>query len=211
MGQKTRDFRFEIKAIREDGTFDGYGSVFNVKDLHSEIVAPGAFTESLQNHKSAGTMPAMLWQHRADEPIGIYTAMGEDGKGLKLSGQLALKTARGSEAYEFLKIGAVSGLSIGFTTKQDTIDRKTGIRTLNKVDLWECSLVTFPANDIARVQSVKSIETIREAEDVLRDSGFSRAEAVAFIGRIKSLNQRDAETDKLKALFVALESRNIFI
>ena len=27
---KTRDFAFELKAINEDGTFEGYGSVFGV-------------------------------------------------------------------------------------------------------------------------------------------------------------------------------------
>ena len=137
--------------------------------------------------------------------------MVEDSKGLKLSGQLALKTARGSEAWELLKLGAVTGLSIGFTTKADSIDRKTGIRTLTKVDLWECSLVTFPALDVARVQSVKSIESIKQCEELLRDSGFSRAEAVAFISRVKSLKQSDSVPDsKLEALIDALKLRNIF-
>lgn len=205
---KTRDFAFEIKAIRDNGTFEGYGSVFGVKDGHGEIVAPGAFTESLQKHKAQGTIPALLWQHRQDEPCGAFTSMAEDSRGLKVSGQLALKTVRGAEAYEFLRMGAVSGLSIGFRTQQDGWD-KSGIRTLKKVDLLEVSIVTFPSNDAARVEAVKSIQSIRQAEQALRDAGFSRNEAAIFLSRVKSLTPRDAGQDNsLKAIFAALRKRS---
>lgn len=211
MTTKTRDFSFELKSLKDDGTFEGYGSVFGVKDSYDEIVAPGAFAETLATQKTAGTMPALLWQHRSGEPIGVYTSMEEDSIGLKVSGQLALKTARGAEAYELLKMKAISGLSIGFVTREDAYDRVTGIRTLKKVDLWEVSLVTFPANDAARVQGVKSIEAIenlRGAEHYLRDSGMSRAEAVAFIGRIKSLGQSDSDEGELQQVVKALQARN---
>jgi len=205
---KTYDCPFEIKAVRDNGTFEGYGSVFHVRDAHRDIVAPGAFSESLQKHKAQGTIPALLWQHRQDEPCGAFTSMAEDSRGLRVSGQLALKTVRGAEAYEFLRMGAVSGLSIGFQTKAESFDKKTGIRTLNKIDLFECSIVTFPANDAARIETVKSIQSIRQAEETLRDAGFSRSEAATLISRIKSLNPRDVEQDKsLKAIFAALRKR----
>ena len=207
---KIRDFGFELKAINDDGTFEGYGSVFGVKDSYDEIVEQGAFADSLAAHKAKGTMPALLWQHRSGEPIGVYTSMEEDNIGLKVSGQLALKTARGAEAYELLKMKAISGLSIGFMTREDAYDKVTRIRTLKKVDLWEVSLVTFPANDASRVQGVKTIElieSIRDAERYLRDAGLSRSEAVALVSRIKSLGQRDADGDELKRLFDALSKR----
>lgn len=205
------DFDFEIKAIKDNGTFEGYGACFNNIDGHGEIIAAGSFSQSLQNHRQKGTWPAMLWQHRPDEPIGVYTDMAEDSKGLHVTGHLAMKTAKGAEAFEFLKIRAVSGLSIGFRTKAESRDTKTGGRIITEVDLFECSLVTFPANDSARVQSVKSIESIRHAEEVLRDSGFSRAEAVAFISRVKSLKQSDSVPDnKMGQLLAALTSRSIF-
>lgn len=205
-----RDFQFELKELYASGTFTGYGSVFHIRDAQNEIVAPGAFTESLNAHKAAGKLPAMLWMHRLDEPCGIYTSMVEDAKGLKVSGQLALKTSRGAEAFEFLKLGAVSGLSIGFRTREDGRD-KSGARILKKVDLHEVSLVAIPANDSARVEAVKSIANIRSAEDILRDAGFSRNEAATFISRVKALNQRDADTaEQMKAIFVALKQRNVF-
>lgn len=211
MNIKNLDFGFELKSISDTGTFEGYGSVFGVKDSYDEIVAPGAFADSLAAHKQAGTMPALLWQHRSGEPIGIYTSMSEDNIGLKVSGQLAIKTARGAEAYELLKMKAISGLSIGFVPREDSYDKLTGITTLKKVDLWETSLVTFPANDAARVQGVKSIETIEDlksAEQYLRDSGLSRREAVAFIARVKGLGQSDSDEGGMKQIVEALKRRD---
>ncbi len=199
------DIPFKIKAVNEDGLFSGYGSVFGVVDSYQEVVAAGAFKESLDSR-----MPSLLWQHRSGEPIGVYTTVKEDNIGLHVEGKLALKTARGAEAYELLKMGAISGLSIGFVTREDSYDRVTGVRTLKKVDLWEVSLVTFPANDAARVASIKSIESIKsfsEAEAYLREAGgLSRGEAVAFMARAKSLRGQ-SESDGLGDL-KALIQRN---
>ena len=199
------DIPFKIKAVSEDGLFSGYGSVFGVVDSYQEVVAAGAFKESLDSR-----MPSLLWQHRSGEPIGVYTTVKEDNIGLHVEGKLALKTARGAEAYELLKMGAISGLSIGFVTREDSYDRVTGVRTLKKVDLWEVSLVTFPANDAARVASVKSIESIKslaDAEAYLREAGgLGKREAVAMLARIKSLQGR-SESDGLGEL-EALIKRN---
>ena len=213
MAHKTLDFGFQFKATKDDGTFEGYGSVFNITDGGGDIVVPGAFADTLTTQKAAGRMPAMLWQHRQAEPIGVYTSMEEDSVGLKVSGQLALKTARGAEAYELMKMGALSGMSIGYRSRDDSYDRVTGVRTLKKLDLIELSLVTFPMNDASRVSSVKSsieeLETIRDAERFLRDNGMSRTEAVAFISRVKSLGPRDAGEDDMQTLVDALKRRNV--
>lgn len=197
------DVPFQIKAVSEDGLFSGYGSVFGVVDSYKEVVAPGAFTESLM-----GRMPSLLWQHRMAEPIGIYTSVKEDAVGLHVEGKLALKTARGSEAYELLKMGAVTGLSIGFVSREDSFDKVSGIRTLKKVDLWEVSPVTFPANDASRVTAVKAIgqlKTIRDVEAYLREvGGFSKSEALALVASIKSTHGR-SYSDELGELAAAIK------
>ena len=202
---KHLDMPFKIKAVQDDGTFAGYGSVFGVVDSYKEIVVAGAFSDSLQNRQ-----PSLLWQHRSGEPIGIYTGVKEDAVGLHVEGKLALKTARGAEAYELLKMRALSGLSIGFVTREDSYDKVAGVRTLKKVDLWEVSLVTFPANDAARIAAVKSIDALNslaDAEAYLRDAGgLSRREAMALVSRIKSLHGR-SDSDELGEL-AALVQRN---
>ncbi|MBX9717210.1 MAG: HK97 family phage prohead protease [Burkholderiaceae bacterium] len=207
----TRDYidcAFECKAVNDDGTFEGYGSVFGVVDSYQEVVAAGAFTESLSALKQQNRMPALLWQHRSGEPIGVYTEMREDSIGLHVKGKLALKTARGAEAHELLKMKALSGLSIGFMTREDSYDKLTGVRTLKKLDLWEVSLVTFPANDAARVSAVKTIEsinTLADAESYLRESGgLTKSQAVGFIARVKSLQGR-SESDELGELGEAIQ------
>jgi HK97 family phage prohead protease len=204
---------FEVKAVEDDGAFEGFGSVFGNVDSYKEIVAPGAFAESLAQWKASGRLPPVLWQHRSGEPIGPYLFMEEQPIGLHAKGQLLINDVqRAKEARALMKAKAVNGLSIGFVTREDSYDRLTGIRTLKKVDLWEVSVVTFPANPAAQISSVKSaidaIETVRDAEAFLRDVGrLSNAQAAAFIGRFKSLSgQRDS--DELGDLVSAIKKRN---
>ena len=216
MTTKTLDFACELKATGDTGTFEGYGSVFNITDRGGDIVVPGAFTETLAAQKAAGRLPAMLWQHRPAEPIGVYTRMEEDAVGLKVSGQLALKTARGAEAYELMKMGALSGMSIGYRSRDDSYDRVTGVRSLKKVDLVELSLVTFPMNDASRVSAVKTIEeldSLSEIERHLRDvCGLSKSESTALVSRVKSVISRSdsGEGDGLASLADVLKARGVF-
>lgn len=205
---------FEVKAVEEDGTFEGFGSVFGNVDSYKEIVAPGAFTQSLADWKASGRLPPVLWQHRSGEPIGPYLSMEEQAIGLHVKGQLLVNDVqRAKEARALMKAKAVNGLSIGFVTREDSFDRVTGIRTLKKVDLWEVSVVTFPANPAAQISSVKSaidaIETVRDAEAFLRDVGrLSNAQAAAFISRFKSLSGQRESDDELGALVTAIKKRN---
>lgn len=213
MAARSLDFGFEVKEITASGNFTGYGSVYGVVDHGGDIVAPGAFAESLATLAAKKRMPAMLFGHQAGQlPVGAYQSIKEDAAGLWLDGALAVDTQLGGDLHKLMKMNALSGLSVGFVTRDDSYDRVTGIRTIKKADLWEVSLVNFPMNDAARVQSVKSIEfieSIRDAERFLRDSGLSRTEAVAFIGRVKSLGPRDAGEDEMQALFDLIKQRQI--
>ncbi len=183
--REIRRCALQIKAA-EDGSIDGYGSVFGVEDTWCDVIAPGAFAASLAAHKAAGTMPALLWQHESDEPIGIWTEIAEDGHGLRVKGRLALDTTRGKEAQALLKMGALNGLSIGFVSRKWAYDESTDVRTLMEVDLWEVSLVTFPSNTKARVTSVKSADTLatpKDVERILREAGFSKSDATTLVSR----------------------------
>lgn len=199
--------RLEQRAIGDTGTIEGYGSVFNVVDDWGDIIAPGAFAATLAAHKAAGTMPAMLWQHEDDEPIGVWTEMVEDSRGLRVKGQLCMEIPEGKKAHALLKMGALDGLSIGFISRKWSWDDTSGIRTLQAVDLWEVSPVTFPANGQARVDGVKSgaglptINTIRDAERALRDAGLSAEHAKALVAAVKRSVQveRDADQDAQRA------------
>lgn len=206
-GREVRSFALQIKAAGDDGTIEGYGSVFGVRDNYDDVIAKGAFVQSLKDHKAAGTMPAMLWQHDADKPIGVWTEMVEDEKGLRIKGQLAMETVKGKEAHALLKMGALNGLSIGFMSKEWSYDSDTEVRTLTAIDLWEVSLVTFPANEKARVTNVKSADemaTPKDAEKALRDAGFSKSDATAFVSRVMRMGE--VRSDSANSTAVAMKA-----
>jgi HK97 family phage prohead protease len=209
-GRETRSYALEIRATGDDGSIEGYGSVFGVRDNYDDVIAAGAFLASLNEHKSEGTMPAMLWQHDPSEPIGVWTDMVEDAKGLRIVGKLALDTTRGKEAHALLKMGALNGLSIGFVSKQWAYDRETEVRTLTEIDLWEVSLVTFPANEKARITNVKSTDTLsvpKDAERLLRDAGFSKADATALVSRVMRMGEERSDSAQSTAQAVKAANR----
>lgn len=142
----------ELKSLDADGRFAGYASVFNVLDSQRDIVLHGAFRNTLNKH---GEAVKLLWQHQPEEPIGIISRMFEDARGLYVEGRLLLEVTRAREAYALLKAGAVKGLSIGYSPVRYRVDPETGVRKLQEVELWEISLVTFPANQAAKVTVVK--------------------------------------------------------
>lgn len=144
----------DIKAVGDDGHFVGYASVFNVKDRGGDIVMPGAFRKSLQTYPPGKVK--LLWQHDTSEPVGIWSKFDEDARGLRAEGRLILDTAKGRETHALMKAGAVDGLSIGFRTVRDEVDRKAGARRLHELELREVSIVTFPMNEDATVTSIKS-------------------------------------------------------
>jgi len=189
-------FESEVKSDAK-GIFTGYGSIFGNEDQGNDIVKKGAFTKSLTRRPPSRVK--MLYQHKTDEPIGVFTDIYEDNKGLFVKGQLAMGTQKGREAYELLKMGALDGMSIGFKAdpdKQGYNENKRGVRTLKEVDLMEISLVTFPMNESALIETVKgNAKNIREWEKILRDAGgLSRTEAkIGAKALSESLNQRDAE------------------
>lgn len=174
------EIKAELKAEDEDeGVFEGYGSIFNNTDLGNDVIKKGAFTKSLRKKGAKGIK--MLYQHKSDMPIGVFTKMSEDEKGLYVKGQLAMQTQAGREAYELMKMGALSGLSIGFRTNEKGYhyDKRTRKRIIEDVELMEVSLVTFPMNPKAQVDVVKSEDiSIREWENGMRDAfNLSRSES----------------------------------
>lgn len=138
------------------GIVEGYASLFNVADSDADVVAPGAFDQSLQDGRKTGRGLPLLWQHDATQPLGVWRFLRVDAVGLFASGQLFIhEVAKAAEAYALVKQGALSGLSIGYRPERARRDAKRGVRILERIRLFEISLVTFPALEAARVSAVK--------------------------------------------------------
>lgn len=166
-----------VKAAGDSGEFEGYGSIFNVVDSVGDVVMPGAYTATLERHAADGTRPKGLWQHDPSRPILSWLEMREDDKGLWCRGRLILDVQQAREAHALMKAGELDGLSIGFEcteaeyVRPDDFQAKFGyglapmpypmapgtqVRALRAIDLWEVSLVTFPACAPARLTAVKT-------------------------------------------------------
>lgn len=192
MDKKTAPI-LEIKSLKDTGEFEGYGSTFGGEpDAYGDVVADGAYADSLASHKARGTMPKLFWQHNADEPIGKWLDAKEDDHGLLMHGKLNMDVQRGREAHALLKAGDIDGLSIGYRIKEYSVDTETNVWTLEKLDLVEVSIVSVGANENAVVQSIKAAKaahdmmerlkagdrlTEREFETWLKGLGFTNSQA----------------------------------
>lgn len=193
MAIKHLDFACDFKFATEDaanGTVEGYASVFGLLDRGGDIVMSGAFKASLADWKRRKASVPILWQHDPASPIGVWTDLTEDEKGLLVKGELVLDVPLAGQARSLVKAGAVKGLSIGYQTKDYEIDRQTGARRLKKVDLWEISLVTFPMLPEAQA-SVKGEFDAAEWERAFRDEGLSNREAKLATSVARKLAIRD--------------------
>ena len=148
-----------VKSVKPDGFFCGYASVFNVIDQDNDVILPGAFTKSLARWSDKGQLPKMLWQHDVKQPIGIWHEVFEDKYGLYVSGQLLLDLPIGRNALSLMQAGAIDSLSVGFLNKKSTINRQRNQRHIREAELCEISLVTFPANEAARIINRKASQT----------------------------------------------------
>ncbi|WP_296125408.1 HK97 family phage prohead protease [Pseudomonas sp. Ga0074129] len=198
------DMPLTVKSVSDTGEFEGYGSVFGVEDSSGDVVVRGAFSASLERWAAKGRLPALLWQHNMSEPIGVYTEMREDETGLYVKGRLLIDAdPLAKRAHGHMKAGSLSGLSIGYMLDDYEYDKEKGIWILKAIDLWEVSLVTFPANDEARISDVKSLLERGETpppskvEKALREVGFSGTQAKAFMAKgYSAITPREAGADE---------------
>jgi len=145
---------FEIKAVDEtEGVFEGYASTFTkVPDSYGDIIDKGAFKKTIKENRGR---IKILWNHNADEPIGIPLELREDEVGLYVKGKLTLGVQRAREVLALMKDEVINTMSIGFKTITQAMDGD--IRHIKETKLYDTSPVTFAANESALITSVKSV------------------------------------------------------
>lgn len=174
----------------KEGQFSGYASVFGNKDAHSDIIMPGAYAKALDNPERP---TAMFFNHNSwDMPVGKWLSLEEDDHGLLVKGELTPGMTQSNDLLAAMRHGTVKGMSVGFSMGAGDYEKNDvgGYNIHNIPVLHEISLTPMPANTKASVNSLKSIrqiDNIRDAEKTLRDVGFSKSEAMAFISRLIAL------------------------
>ena len=144
-----KSFDLIVKEVGDQGIFAGTANVYNIKDLAGDIILSGTFAESIA---SKSRLPLL---HEHEYAIGVVD-VAETENGIECIGQLALETTLGKDVYALMKMGAISGLSIGFLPTAWTWEGDT--RIISKGTLLEVSAVAVPANPEARVAEVKAAD-----------------------------------------------------
>lgn len=203
------------------GAFEGYGSVFNSVDSHGDLIVPGAFADSLAQHRAKGTMPGLYIEHGPYTggdplPAGTWTSINEDAHGLKVAGKIsALDTDYGRRVRALMQDGALGGLSIAYQVPPGgAVPRSRPgepARTLKRVNLHSIDIVRSPSNAAARVMSVKTFASQVDLERFLRSSGVARSAAakLAAVGW-SALVGGDEPPDDPKIGAAALAQKNLF-
>lgn len=176
------DVAFEVKQIDDADDeffrFEGLASTFGNLDLVDDIVVRGAFIDSL-----AEKTPVVLWQHRSDEPLGMPEVIRETEQGLFMKAKLPkTDTFVAGRVIPQIKVGSIRSMSIGFRILESEMDQD-GVRLLQKVDLMEVSLVTFPANPMAMVSGFKAATPFKDLPLAPRNRVW---DAAAARGRVRT-------------------------
>lgn len=153
---------FEIKLAGDDsGRFEGDAAVFGNVDSYGDIIEPGAFSKTIRER---GRSVPVLWQHDQRQPIGTGEVF-ESSNGLVIKGRILPGLTRGREALLLLREGIVKGLSIGYSVIKDAYDSNRQVRRLTELKLYEVSVVTFPANELATVTTTAPKDGSKGVDD----------------------------------------------
>ena len=213
---KTKSLDLESCSIKfaknDEGILEGYLSVFGNVDSYGDTIFPGAYEKTLTERKN--TMP-MLLNHdsHGNVPIGIWKEMAEDDHGLRVVGEFTKGNSVAQNVFASVKHGAMSGLSIGYKAEKYEENDHGGV-DLHEIKLREGSVVTFPADDHARIDTIKFdeafeiIESVKDFEYALRDVGCSQKMAKTLVSQFKDVCQRDVGSleEQIKGLKAELDT-----
>lgn len=171
MEKKSICEKIELKA--EEGRFfvEGYAAVYGNVDTYKDIIAKGAFDEFLLSPDAKRVR--FCAEHNITNVIGVVEELKSDDYGLFFRAKLS-NTTMGKDYAELLQDGAVSEFSIGYKT-EDSIYKDDGVRVLNKLYLYEFSVVSRAANDKAVITSIDKKDEGNEPQ--LKDMTYEQLQS----------------------------------
>ncbi len=203
----------EFKMDKEKGTFSCYGNTKGNVDHALDRTVDGAYQKSIDNHMKNGTMPKMFWMHKShDLPVGAWTLMREDTKGLYMEGKMS-QTTMGRDIEVLAKDKALDSFSIGYRVIKEQWNTTKQCNDLIELDIKEVSWVTFACNEESLLQDIKTamqdgkLPSKAELREVLKIAGvFSKRE----IERITVAYNPVDEDNEMKSLLEILDSSPMF-
>lgn len=138
-----------------------YASTFTqTPDSYGDIVAPGAFTQTLAEWDASGNTLPVLYGHNLADPaynVAGATEVTQDDHGLLVKATFD-QTPLAEQVYSLVKAKRLSQASFAFDVlDQEEVQTPTGpANELRNVKLYEVSLVPVGANSDAGVVAVKA-------------------------------------------------------
>jgi HK97 family phage prohead protease len=157
-----------VKAGPEDGLKEGefivYPSTFTkTPDSYGDVVAPGAFKETLEEWKESGNILPGLYGHRFDDPdyfVAGASDTGEDHHGWWVKGMFDMDSPKGPQVYRLVKGRRLNQLSFAFDVLDSgpvELEDGTKANELRKLKVYEFSFVPIGANQQTSVVAVKAL------------------------------------------------------
>lgn len=201
----------EMKAD-ENGIIEGYFSTYEkVPDSYGDIIEPGAFTETIKKREETGHPFPLCFNHDFSAVIGAVDSVKDTEKGPYITAHF-LDTQQAQDVRKMLLSGAIYQFSFAYDVlearRPTEEEKKLGIwSVLEKLEVFEISVVTVPANQNAVATEVKSgrrnskadediiRENIRELADMVDDLNDLARECEARIESLGSLIEGRGDED----------------
>lgn len=200
----------------QDGEFIAYPSTFTrTPDDYGDVVAKGAFTDTIKDWKTSGKTLPVMYMHKMDDPnynIGAVEDMGEDDHGWWIKAKLDDDNPIAQRVHELIKAGRLSQMSFAFDVLDSApvkLEDGTKARELRKVKVYEASVVPVGANQDTSIEAIKSAPEEKDGqalsasnraflENLMSQMQNIEAQLQAFLGQkagdIENIKSSDAET-----------------
>ena len=152
----------EVRAENEGRTIVGYAAVWDSPSEYmgfTEFVKRGAFSKTLND----GADVRLLIDHEgvplARSKSGTL-ALEEDERGLRVEAELDPMNPDAARIMSAMKRGDLSQMSFAFRTIKDNWNTDRSVRELREVQLFDVSVVTFPAYEQTVAELRNRIEAV---------------------------------------------------
>ena len=189
---------FNIKAEDDSGKISGYFATYDrIPDSYGDVIAEGAFTETIQNRKDSGHPFPLCWGHDLNQIIGaVYPEDIVDTEKGPLMTASFFNSPLAQEKREIVKSGVVYQFSFAYDildSGEVTLEDGTKANELRKLDLFEVSIVPIPANPRAEVTDIKAgRRNSKSDEQAIRD-------AIALLESVLDDEESDDGEDNVEA------------
>lgn len=209
---KYKDFGIKEDTGGGNGGFTGYAATFDREpDSYGDVIAAGAFAETLEKWKAAGKPIPLLYGHNMEDPdynIGTVE-LAEDETGLLCTASYD-GSPKAQRVRELVREGRLYKMSFAFDVLDEgTVELEDGTKAneLRKLEIYEVSVVLVPANQHAEIIEAKSRKygrTISKATgdelaavlDALREIADTASDAAAALSALIPDEQQGEGADE---------------